>query len=32
MPLTADADIAALLRSVRRIAVVGASAKPERAS
>ena len=32
MPLTADADIAALLRSVRRIVVVGASAKPERAS
>lgn len=32
MPLSADADIAALLRSARRIAVVGASAKPERAS
>lgn len=32
MPLTDDADIAALLRSTRRIAVVGASAKPERPS
>ncbi|HEX5537894.1 MAG TPA: CoA-binding protein [Sphingobium sp.] len=32
MPLTTDADIAALLTSVRTIAVVGASAKPERPS
>lgn len=32
MPLSADADIAALLRRTRRIALVGASAKPERAS
>ena len=32
MPLTTDADIAALLTSVRTIAVVGASTKPERPS
>lgn len=32
MPLTADVDIAALLRRTRRIALIGASAKPERAS
>jgi uncharacterized protein len=32
MPLTADDDIAALLRSTRRIAMVGASAKPDRPS
>ncbi len=32
MTLTTDADIAALLNSVRTIAMVGASAKPERAS
>ncbi len=32
MPLTADTDIAALLRSTRRIALIGASAKPERPS
>ena len=32
MPLTADADIAALLHRTRRIALIGASAKPERAS
>lgn len=32
MPLTADADIAALLRRTRRIALIGASAKPERPS
>ncbi len=32
MPLTADADIAALLRNTRRIALIGASAKPERPS
>jgi uncharacterized protein len=32
MPLTADADIAALLRATRRIAVIGASAKPDRPS
>ncbi len=32
MPLTQDRDIAALLRSTRRIALVGASAKPERPS
>ena len=32
MPLTADAEIAALLRSTRRIALIGASAKPERPS
>lgn len=32
MPLTADTDIAALLRATRRIALVGASAKPERPS
>ena len=32
MPLTADTDIAALLRSIRRIALIGASAKPERPS
>jgi uncharacterized protein len=32
MPLTDDVAIAALLRSTRRIAVVGASAKPERPS
>ena len=32
MPLTTDADIAALLTSVRTIAVVGASATPERPS
>lgn len=32
MPLTADADIAALLRRTGRIALIGASAKPERAS
>ena len=32
MPLERDADIAALLTGVRRIALVGASAKPERPS
>jgi len=32
MPLTADADIARLLATTRTIALVGASAKPERAS
>lgn len=32
MPLTRDEDIAALLNFVRTIALVGASAKPERAS
>ncbi len=32
MPLTADTDIAALLRNTRRIALIGASAKPERPS
>jgi uncharacterized protein len=32
MPLERDADIAALLSGVRRIAVVGASAKPDRPS
>lgn len=32
MPLTRDEDIAALLRGTRRIAVIGASAKPERPS
>lgn len=32
MPLTADSDIADLLRRTRRIALVGASAKPERPS
>lgn len=32
MPLTADADIARLLATARTIALVGASAKPDRAS
>lgn len=32
MPLESDEDIAALLTGTRRIALVGASAKPERAS
>lgn len=32
MPLTADADIAAVLSDTRTIALVGASAKPDRAS
>ena len=32
MPLTADADIAALLREVRTIAMVGASDRPDRPS
>ncbi|CAN5305429.1 CoA-binding protein [soil metagenome] len=32
MPLTTDADIARLLTTTRTIALVGASAKPERAS
>lgn len=32
MPLDTDQDIAALLTGTRRIALVGASAKPERAS
>lgn len=32
MPLTADTDIADLLRATRRIALIGASAKPERPS
>ncbi len=32
MPLSADTDIAALLRKTRRIALIGASAKPERPS
>lgn len=32
MPLSADADIAALLQRTRRIALVGASAKPARPS
>lgn len=32
MPLSKDADIAALLRRTRRIALVGASAKPARPS
>ena len=32
MPLTADTDIAALLRTTRRIAMIGASARPDRAS
>lgn len=32
MPLTADADIAHLLETTRTIALVGASAKPDRAS
>jgi predicted CoA-binding protein len=32
MPLTADADIAALLRQTRTIALVGASDRPERAA
>lgn len=32
MPLTADADIARLLATTRTIALVGASAKPDRAS
>ncbi len=32
MPLSGDADIAMLLRQTRRIAVVGASAKPDRPS
>jgi predicted CoA-binding protein len=32
MPLTADADIARLLESMRTIALVGASPKPDRAS
>lgn len=32
MPMTADTDIADLLRATRRIALIGASAKPERPS
>jgi uncharacterized protein len=32
MPLTSDADIADLLRSVRTIALIGASPKPDRPS
>lgn len=32
MPLTTDADIAALLRDTRTIAMIGASDRPERAS